>query len=490
MNFLDRMISYVNPQAGAKRMRARLIEDTLSRSYDAATFGRRGTGFRGTSSSVNAEIASSGSVLRNRSRDMARNNPYSKRAMKAIASNVVGTGVMPSIMSPSEPAKKKAKKLWKDWAESKKCDFAGKLNFYGMQRLVMRSVAESGEVFIRQRRTDSMAGIPLQLQVLEADFLDTSKDGIRTSNGGFIMQGVEFGADGKIKGYWMFEEHPGEHLAFKSIVSSFVPAEQVIHVFYLERHCQVRGIPFGVSSMLRLKDFGDYEDAKLMQQKIAACFAAFVTDSNDPHPGIGVDEGIPLERVEPGMIEYLPPGKEVTFGNPPTTEGHDEYAKRMLQGVAAGYDVTYEILTQDLSNVNFSSARMGWIEFGKLVKEWQNELIVSQMCHDVWSWFMIAAQITGILPKDITVTWTVPGREMIDPVKEMKGASEKVRNGFDSWQNMTRTMGRDPEEVLNEMNEDQATFSKNGFMLATDPRFDPSRKNFTGEEQVVVPAKQ
>jgi lambda family phage portal protein len=488
-NIIDRVVSFWNPAAGARRLRSRYLEAVYQRSFDAATLGRRSTGFKkGRPTSVNSELAGTGSRLRDRSRQMVRNNPYAKRALKGIAANTVGTGVRPSFITRSTTQKQKARYLWKAWAESKECDFDGKLNFYGIQRLVMRSVAESGEVFVRQRRVDTKAGIPLQLQVLEADFLDITKDGDVLPEGGYIMQGVEFDRMGKRVALWLYEEHPGEYRTYKSMMSQRVPIDQVLHIYYLERPGQIRGIPFGVSAMMRLKDFDEYEDAKLIQQKIAACFAAFVTDSADPRPGQSNGDGIPLERMEPGIIEYLNPGQEVQFGNPPSPEGHDEYARRMLQSIAAGFDVTYEMLTSDLSNVNFSSGRMGWIEFGRFVKEWQNELLVEQLSKDVFDWFLMVGFLAGKISNNITATWTAPGRELIDPQKEIKGEQERVRGGFDSWQNVTRKLGRDPEEVLAEIAEDQEAFDVIGAMFVTDPRLDAARKNFTGEQDETPPS--
>ena len=74
----------------------------------------------------------------------------------------------------------------------------------------MRSVAESGEVLVRRRRRRLSDGYPVsvQLQVLEADYLDTSKT-TALPNGGQIIQGVEFDVLGNLVAYWLFRQHPG-----------------------------------------------------------------------------------------------------------------------------------------------------------------------------------------------------------------------------------------------------------------------------------------
>lgn len=480
-NIIDRLVSFVNPEAGAKRARARLLEGIFTdgeRKFDSAGGGRRNN-WKATSTSANAEIGQASRALRDRHRDMARNNPYVRKAIEVIAANVVGTGIKPSIQDTRTRALRSTKASWRAWADTTLCDFEGRKTFAGIQRLVMRSVAESGEVFVRSRRKAGVGPIPLQLQVLECDFLDTGKDGITTPDGGHIMQGIEFDASGKRVAYWMYDHHPGETRVYRSLASARIPASEILHIYHEERPGQIRGVPFGASVMMRLKDFDEYEDAQLIRQKVAACFAAFVTDTKDPMPGDANDGGYPMERVEPGMIEYLPPGKQVTFGNPPPTEGYDDYSRRILQGAAAGYGITYEALTGDLSNVNFSSGRMGWIEMGRMIAEWQELMLVPQLCDAVWQWFVAAGSIAGTASDTATVSWTPPARMMIDPVKETKGLSEQVRNGFISWQEAVRQMGYDPDMITEELAQDYAQFEKLGFMLACDPRFDPTRRTET-----------
>ena len=56
MNFLDRVLGYVAPQAGLRRARHRAAIATLARSYEGARVGRRTEGWVVAGSSANAEI--------------------------------------------------------------------------------------------------------------------------------------------------------------------------------------------------------------------------------------------------------------------------------------------------------------------------------------------------------------------------------------------------------------------------------------------------
>jgi lambda family phage portal protein len=449
--------------------------------YDAAKKGRRTKGWQATNASANIETALSLDTLRARSRELIRNNPYAKRAVQSISTNTTGNGIRPVPKNQKDGPASKLKGLWEDWAESTDCDFDGQGNFYSLQRLAMRCIAESGEVLIRKRR-DASLDIPMQIQILEPDFLDHTKNSVIFPAGNmgteYSIQGVQFDKRGKKLGYWLYDIHPGEGGFLKS---NFVPASEVLHVYYKERPGQVRGVPFNASAALSLYDFDEYEQAQLIRQKVAACFSVFVTDTDlniTTPPGGVAPTTQPREKVEPGIIEHLPAGKSVTMANPPGVTNYDEYATSILRKIAAGNSVSYEVLTGDYSNVNFSSGRMGWIEFHRLITEWQNLMLVPMMLDPIWGWFCEAVVIAGKHNnKKVKAKWTPPRREMIDPVKETNALMLLVRNGFESWSSTVSSLGKNPEEVLQEITDDYKNFDKNKLMLACDPRYDPTRTN-------------
>lgn len=479
MNWLDKAVAWVNPEAGRKRVQSRLalqMIDTSLRKYEAAASGRRTDGWVTTGASTNQEIANALPKLRERARDLAKNNPYGKNGIRRIANNVVGTGIMPTPVGLTDQEAERIKQAWKLWGEKTACDFDERYNFYGLQKLVMRTVAKCGECIIRRVRTRYAKGkIPLELQVLEPDFIDSTKNEAALQGGGYIISGVEYNAKGKRVAYWIYRRHPKEF--FADLVSDRIEVKDIIHVYEVEDPGQVRGIPFATSSMLRMHDFDDYEDAQLMRQKIAACFSVFITENDSLNPLSEGSEYEPLERVEPGIIEHLPPGKSVSFAAPPPAEGYDAYSRQVLQGIAAGMGVSYEALTGDLSNVNFSSGRMGWIEFQRNIDDWQWMLLIPAFCDKAWDWFVEAAALAGYAKAGvgIEVSWTAPRREMIDPSKEVKALSELVRNGFSSWHSAVKSLGENPDEILRQLIADAEAFDKAGLKPACDPRYDTNR---------------
>ena len=293
---------------------------------------------------------------------------------------------------------KQADRLWLDFAATADAD--GLTDFAGLQALIVRGLVESGEVLVRlrERRTEDGLPVPLQLQVLEADHLDSWKTG-ELADGGFILQGIEFDALGRRRAYWLYPTHPGDGRG--GLVSHRVPADRVLHLFERLRPGQVRGVPWFAPVMLKLRDLDAYDEAELVRKKIEACFAAFVTGVQDEET-LGKartePDGARIETFEPGMIEYLEPGRDVKFASPSASGGYAEYMRMQLHAVAAGVGLTYELLTGDLSQVNYSSIRAGLIEFRRRMEALQWQLLVPGLCQPVWRRFVLAAQAAGKLP--------------------------------------------------------------------------------------------
>jgi len=336
----------------------------------------------------------------------------------------------------------------------------------------MRTVMESGECLVRKVRGTSKEEIPLRLQVLEGDFIDTSKhNGVWQTDNTITYYGIVIDRQGRRKGYWLYKNHPNEF----GNESEFVPAADIIHVYEVERTGQIRGVPMSCGVMLRLKDLDDYEFTERIRSKVAASYSVFVTD--DTVDGENAPAGPQLEKIEPGAIEYLPPGKKIEVAQPPTTAGFGEFVKNNLRGISAGLGTSYESLTNDYSNVNFSSGRMGWLESQRNVERLQWNLMIARFCDKVYPWFIEAAQLAGHIPFAVSpeVTWTPPRREMIDPLKEIQAIKFQLRAGIISWQTVVRMFGYIPEELREELKEDKEMWDQLELMPEADPRFDNNR---------------
>lgn len=479
-NFIDRAITFISPQRGAARISARArIDRTIKVQalYDGASLSRRTSGWRAVGTDANAETRLAIGRLREVSRDMVRNNAFASRAKSTITHNVVGSGILPSVKSTSEKRAKQVKALIARHLETTDIDADGRLNLYGLQALAMSTIVEAGEVLIRMRprRSEDNFALPFQLQVLEPDFLDTSVDGMQ-SNGNTAVQGVEFNKIGRRIAYYIFDEHPGSTTANVSIRTrgTRISADYVAHIFRADRPGQVRGVSWFAPVLLRMRDFADYTDAQLMRQKIAACFAAFITTeapddiANLPEPTS--PSGYPVESFEPGMIERLKVGEEVSFATPPSTQDFSGYSAITLREIAAGLNVTYEALTGDLTGVNYSSGRMGWLEYQRSIDAWRWNMLIPQMLDPLQNWIQQAVTLATGSSEPFTLAWTPPRREMIDPDKELKSANTAIRTGLSSRSEELRSLGKEPAVIDEEIAADNERADALGLVLDSDPR--------------------
>ncbi len=473
MNIVDRAVGFVDPRAALRRMHARAAISLAERKFDAASRSRRTEGWITTGSSANAVARPAMKLIRDRSRDLARNNSLGRRAIDVIETNTVGTGIRPHITvreGGNQAVADNLMALWKDWAETPLCDSEEQDTLYDLQGLLMRSVAESGECLARVRRRRASDGlpIPIQIQLMEGDHLDDARDG--TKNGGNpLVQGIEFTPFGRRHAYWLFPEHPGEQRVFRTSESKPIPAADIAHSYRVDRPGQVRGLAWGAPVIVKMKDLSDYEDAQLLRIKMASLFTAFEHDLGEGASDVTV-EADDLDFLEPGAIVRLGTGRDITFASPPGVPNPEWYAKDQQRQIAMAFGITYEALTGDLKGVNFSSGRMGWIEMQRSIRQWQRRLVVNRFCYRVWRWFLEAAALMGHETEGVHVTWTPPRREMIDPTKEVPAKQAEVRAGFVSLSEAIREQGRDPREVLEDIARDYELLDSLGVKVETDGR--------------------
>ena len=439
------------------------VKKTHARDYEAADKGRRGKALRGAKpTGPNIEISHVIQDLRARSRHMVRNNGWAKRAVEAVVKHTIGEGVRPAPLATKE-LNQTIKQLWRRWAETTDCDFYGKTTFYGLQEQAMRAIVEGGDIIIILHRTIPEGdGLPLKLQLCEGDLIDHTQNGVNEK--GVARLGVQYSESGELLGYWLFDSHPGDIGFYAKGLrqSEFYDKKDVLHVFEILRIGQARGIPFGIASFMKMSDFGDYEDAQLIKQKVASCMAAFVAGSEMP-----VDPNNRIEKLEPGLIDYLGTGETIEFANPPTVGDYDQYSTRILQGIAAAYGITYEMLTMDYSRVNFTSGRMAKIDVTNNFRSWQYNMIVPQLCNPIWEWFIDACLMAGALGERIMADWTAPRVQQLDPVKETNARVLSIKAGLNTLSEIIREDGREPEEFFEEYKQDIERLNALGITLSS-----------------------
>jgi lambda family phage portal protein len=464
---LDRLLGWLAPQHALRRARARVALDAV-RAFEGAARSRRTEGWRvAAGTGPNTELAPALSLLRDRSRDHVRNNPYGRRAVRHLASSLVGYGIAGTVTGKNKRTVTALQEAWDAWAEAPTCDQRGKQTFAGLQRLVAREFCESGEVLAR-RVWDADAPLGLRVQVLEADYLDAGlapREGV--AEGNRVLAGIEYDVMERPVAYWLLPSHPGDGWMGGLQRPVRIDAADIAHVFDEERAGQGRGYPMLAPVMIALRDLDECRDAQLVKQKIAACFAVMYTT---PEGTSRTRQGELCDHVEPGMIEELPGGWEATVVNPPEVGGYNDVMRGGLQAVAAGTSVPYEDISGDFSQFNFSSGRMSRGAFYAYVEELQWQVLIPGFCARVFDWFLEAARIEGYETAGVTMTWTTPRRPLVDPSREITPIIDAVRATLSSPQEALRSLGFDPEETLREWQQFASRLDELGLVSDIDPR--------------------
>lgn len=474
----------------AERLIAREIEGLQARAYDGAKVGRRGDGFTGGLSSANVEVGTALARLRNRSRDLARNTADGRRVLDIKTAHTIGTGIIAVPDNGSDRIDNQVKDLWSEWCEG--ADVEGVNTFEGLQRLAYMGMLEGGEMLIRRitRRPEGGSRVPLKLKLLEGDFLDTHRD-LGMFEGRNSRLGVGLGPEDERLGYWLHAQHPGEFSFFGApYVSTFVPASEVAHLYSPTRAHQVRGVPVFAPVLMTARDLADLMDAVLVKARTEACFSAFVTRKGSAPTSMGQvqkDAANPkrqIERLAPGMINYLDPDESVEFAEPTSSGQFETVWLAGKMAFAAGVGITHDALTGDLRQANYSSLRKGTIEARRLTAQEQMHVIVPQMMRRVAGWFVDAAIVGGLLkPRRQGYRWDyiMPAVEPIDPKKDLEADILAVRSGRMTPQEFIASWGQDWRKVVADFSAFFSLLDKSSAGLVLD--IDPRRTSQTGAAQ-------
>jgi len=377
-----------------------------SPTYDGIGGGRRAVAWQVANPGAVAALAFTQNELRAKSRDLVRRNAWAAAGVEAFVANAIGTGIKPQSMVVDHTLREAIHALWRDWCED--ADAAGLTDFYGLQALACRAMLEGGEclVRLRYRRAEDGLAVGLQLQVLEPEHLPTTMN-MELASGNVVRAGIEFDRLGRRAAYHLYRSHPGDGALSPmsgtgGMETVRVPAAEVVHLFRPLRPGQIRGEPWIARALVKLNELDQYDDAELVRKKTAAMFAGFITrlapEDNLMGEGLADPSGVSLAGLEPGTLQFLEPGEDVRFSQPADVgASYAEFLRMQFRAVAAAMGITYEMLTGDLTQVNYSSIRAGLLEFRRRCEAIQHGVIVHQLCRPLWRAWMEQAVLEGAL---------------------------------------------------------------------------------------------
>ena len=428
-----------------------------TRSLDAGGGGRRWNKAPSLAA-INAEIGASGVTIARRARYYARNNALIAAAVAALDANIVGTGIKPRSRHPSEAVRKAIHARFTAWSDT--ADLSGVTDWPGLQSLVCRSMIEAGEAFVRLIALPAGGTVPFRLQVVDAEQvpMDLTRD---LEGGGRIVSGVEFDALGQRVAYHLWPQRPGEAWPI-ALTPTRVPASEVLHVFRPLQPGQVRGLSWLAPTLLKINELDQLADAQLVKAKVAAMLAGFIIDGEGKDGGYTTSE----PSLEPGTMRVLAPGSDVKFSQPPDLgQAYAPFLKSELHAAAAGLGATYEQMTGDMSEANYSSARVALIEQRRRIEAIQHSVLVFQLCRPVWNRFIELAVLSGQLDAPdffddpapyYAAAWYPPGWGWVDPLKDAQAEIVAIAAGLKSRSEAIAERGYDAEEVDAQIAADRA----------------------------------
>lgn len=466
-NILERIIRTIAPTTALKRMEARM-RLAMADSYHSASITR--TGLRNwipRLTDANSNTIPDIPMLRARSRDLVRNNPIACGAITTIVTNVVGYGVIPQSVIDREilPYTDDEADVWEAnaerefalWAEAKDADISGALTFYELQDLVLRSMLESGDVFVVQTYRER-PGRPygLALQVVEADRICNPQYAPNTAR---MISGVELDEDGRPVAYHIASRHPLSMTDMQPIKWTRVPLlspsgrRQVLHLKHILRPGQTRGVPYLAPVIETLKQLSRYTEAELQAAVVSGLFTVFIKSEY----GVG-DGGVTTSIVQPadissaqeeqrkvelkygGVVELLP-GEDVTAPTPGRpNNAFDPFVNSLARYIGVALGIPKEILMKEFT-ASYSAARAALLEMWKFISQ-RRSWLADNFCQPVYEWWMDEAVAGGRIPAPgyfddpllraayLGCKWIGPAKGMINENDEVQAAIARIDAGI------------------------------------------------------------
>ena len=427
--------------------------------------------------------------LRARARDLSRNNPHIRSYLQLLAVNVIGAygfklqaQVRNNDGYLNTTINDKIETAWKLWGKS--ASVCGRFTLLQLQHQGLRSWKTDGELFVYLVRGDFNKS-QFALQFIDPDLIDHTYNRPRLVTSGTVQNEIRLGIEvdewyRPIAAYVM-EKHPSEADGARQYkrIPFFDQAgnPQLLHIYDPDRINQTRGVTAFNAVMQALKQFDGYTESELVAARTAAAKMGFLRYTDAAYADISADvtnmHGISFEAA-PGTIETLPPGLEFQSFDPQhPVSAFADFSKAVLRQVASGLNVSYNALTSDLENVNYSSMRSGLLmerdTWRTIQQTWSDKFL--QPVYEAW---LKQAMLAGAVQLDnrdptrfMEVKWLPRGWAWVDPLKDINASILAINNGLASRQEVLAETGQDYEETLEQLSEEKRLEEQYGVTFNT-----------------------
>lgn len=475
LNVFDKVIGAISPKAGAARAAWRMQYEAYRGNYDASDSGRLQSQWKTQNASAEMTDRYERDVVRARARDLERNSDVMNSVLKSFKRNVVGSGLQVRVATGDQEIDQAIERAWEKWCKRINCDVTGTQSFGQIVRMCIQRKVTDGGILILKRYTNQ-GFLPLQLQVLEVDELDTTQ--IRPQKEeNKVVGGIEYNSWNRPEGYWI-RQYSIDGYTLNNPV--YIPAKDVVFYYAKRRPSQIREVSDLSPVLTRIKDMNEFMSAVTIKEKISACLAVFIKRAI-PSGGVGRGRTISGEntsyegkRIVPGMIMEMNAGDEAQMLNP-AGQGSDatSFIKSQQRMISSGSGLSYEATSRDMSETNYASARQSMIE-DDLTYDEEKELLIETFLNEIYETFIISCWLKGIIaPSDFWKNkdrymqheWVIKPKRWIDPYKEANANAVALKTGQKTFQQICAENGRDWRKVIDEMAEAREYAEEKGVNL-------------------------
>ena len=460
------------------------------RAYQGALVSRLTQDWMSSQLSADAEIRGSLRKLRDRSRELVRNNPYARQAKRTTQINIVGTGMKFQSLVLQQRGGKRDQRVnnlieekWAEWSEANSCDCAGKYSFHQFEWLAAGALCESGEAIFRiVRKPFGDSNVPIALQMIESDLLDEEYDDKLLNKKNEWRNGVEVDEWGRPVRYAILTKHPGDayYLDYSANrkLHIFVDAKDIIHLFLPERPGQNRGVPWFHSVMADMHQLQGYEEAAVIRARAGASIMGFIQNDQGELIGDEVQNNQRIQSFSPGEFRYLAPNESVQIPDIDyPSQQYEMFVKNKIRRFATGIGCSFETISKDFSETNYSSSRLSLLEDREHWKFCQKYMI-DNFHYRIFKEWLALSVLSGELDFiDYTANskryckprWTPPAQHYVDPLKEIRAFREAEQAGYISKsQVIAQTNGGDYDDIVSEIAREQDVADSLGVTLDKD----------------------
>ncbi|MDA8092340.1 MAG: phage portal protein [Betaproteobacteria bacterium] len=490
--------------------------------YDAADiFDGRTAAWRPYLWSPDAQLNLYRDRIVSRVRDLVRNDGWAAGSVTRTLDNAIGANFRP-IFKPdyralaqisgnrafdatwAEEFGRAVQSAWRRWANDpgRWCDAQRHLSISQLMRLAFRHKLVDGDAlailrWMPERMGEGRAQYATVLQLIDPDRLSNPYQQFDQQA---FRGGVQVDEYGAAIGYWIRKAHIGDWwAAAQAMTWEYIPRETewgrpiVVHDFEVERAGQHRGGAGILTPVVqRLKMLVKYDATELDAAIVNAIFASYIESPFDPElvqSALGDSAEINQyqqlrssfhdERkimLGDARMPILFPGERINTVNATRPAANfKDFESAVLRNVASGMGLSAQQVSNDWSDVNYSSARGALLEAWKTLARRREEFAQNFAQPVAAAWmeeafdredFPLPANAPSFIEARAAYSrarWMGPGRGWIDPTKEKEGAILGMDAGLSTLENeCAENAGEDYEDVLDQRAREVKAFRERG----------------------------